>query len=338
MSIEIKKLPKSEVEITGEMPAEEFSKFWQKALDEFSREAKLPGFRPGKVPEKVVVEKVGDGAVLDKAAELAIRDIFPRIIVERKLDVIGPPRANVTKITKGGPLGFKFQVAVLPEVELAENFREIAKKVFEKKEKIIVEDREIEESLEYLRKMRAKAPVGDDKESGLPELNDEFAKSVGKFETLIELRETIGQNIQLEKEEKAKEKRRLESLDAILKLSKIEIPDILVNAEKGKMLSELKSSITGMGMKWEDYLAQVKKTEEEILKGWDKDALHRVNFGLLLRKLGEVLKPEVKDEEAEDMMAKFGSIPENVDKIRLKEYARGIIRNEKIFNILEEEV
>jgi len=336
MSIEIKKLPKSEIEITGEMPAEEFSKFWQKAISELSKDATIPGFRPGKVPEKVVVDKAGEGAVLDKAAELAIRDIFPRIIMERKLDVIGPPRAHVTKITKGGPLGYKFQAAVLPEVELADNYREVAKKVFEKKEKIIVEDREIDESLEYLRKMRTKAPTEQGKEGELPELNDEFAKSVGKFETLVELRETVGENIRMEKEQKGKEKKRLESLDAILKVSKIEVPDILIDSEKNKMLSELRGNVAGMGLKWEDYLKQVKKTEEEILNGWREDALRRVNYGLLLRKMGEIFKPEISEKEIEDMAAKFGSGSENLDKERLKDYAYGIIRNEKIFKFLEE--
>ena len=326
--IEIKKLPKSEIEITGEMPAEEFSKFWQKAINKLAKEINIPGFRPGKIPEKILIEKAGDGAVLDKAAELAIRDIYPRIVEEKKLDVIGPPRANVTKITKGGPLGFKFQVAVLPDIGLADDYREIARKVFEKKEKIIVEDKEIDESLEYLRKMR--------KEGELPELNDEFAKSVGEFKTLVELKEMIGKNIQTEKEMKMKEKKRLEMLDAILKASKIEIPDILVDAEKSKMLSELKANITSMGMKWEDYLKQAKKTEQEMFDGWNEDATRRVNYGLLLRKLGEILNPEIDDKEIEDMVAKFGPGSENIDKEKLKDYAYGMVRNDKIFKILEE--
>jgi len=340
MPIEIKKLPKSEVEITGEMPAEEFSGYWQKAVNEFSKEASIPGFRPGKVPEKVIVEKVGEGNILEKSAELAIKNIYPKIVAEKKLDVIGPPTANITKLAKGSPLGFKFVAAVLPEIGLAENYKEVAKKVFDKKEKILVEDKEIDESIEYLRKMRVSRQSSEQaeegKESELPELNDEFAKSVGKFETLVELRETISKNIQLEKEEKEKEKKRLEALDAILKVSNLEVPEILVDAEKNKMLSELKANITSMGMKWEEYLAQVKKTEEEILKGWSDGALRRVSYGLLLKKLDEDLKPEIADKEIEEMAGKINPHSENVDKNRLKDYAYGIVRNEKIFKILED--
>ncbi|MCF7835666.1 MAG: hypothetical protein K9M15_00915 [Candidatus Marinimicrobia bacterium] len=351
--LEIKKLEKSEVEIAGEIPAEEFAGYWGKALAEMSKDVSVAGFRPGKVPEKILVEKFGENAILDKAAEMALGEFYPKIVREKKLEVISPPQVTVTKITKNGPLGFKLRAIVLPEIKLPEDYQAIAKKVSEKKEEVVVADKEIDDAIEYLRKMKANTPENnnsseelkkegeDKKEEKLPEVNDDFAKSVGKFESLAELKETIKKNIQAEKENKSKEKKRIEMMDAIINKTEVEIPEVLVEGEKRKMLNELKSSIANMGLKWEDYMNHVKKKEEEILAGWEKDALKRVKYGLLLEQLTKDLKIEISDEDITAKIKDLGLDPrmgekEGVDKDRIKGYAFGIIRNEKIFKFLEE--
>ncbi|MFC1756872.1 trigger factor [Patescibacteria group bacterium] len=331
MSLEIKQLPKSEIEITGEIPAEEFSAFWPKALKDLSKDASIPGFRKGKIPENILIDKIGEGAVLDKSAEMALQEVYPKIIKEKKIEAIGMPQATVTKIAKGSELGFKFKTAILPEIKLPENFKEVASKFLSKKEDLKVEDKEVDEAIEYIRKSRAK---GEKKE--LPELNDEFAKSVGNFETMDELKKTINDNLKQEKEFKQQESKRLESLDAILKESKYEIPDILIDSEKHKMLHELQSNITNMGMKWEDYLGQIKKKEEEILEGWTEDAERRVKYGLILRRIHEELKIDISEEEIKEKCKELGV--EDLSKPEVqgaKDYAYGIIRNEKIFKSLE---
>jgi FKBP-type peptidyl-prolyl cis-trans isomerase (trigger factor) len=331
MPIEIKQLPKSEVEITGELSGEEFAKFWPKAMEELARHVSIPGFRPGKVPENFLVEKIGEGAILEKAGELALQNIYPKIIAEKKLEIIGSPRATITKISKGGVLGYKFQSALIPQIELPGNYRETAAAVGKKQEEIIVEEKEVDEAIEYLRKSRAKK---ENKEM-IP-LDDEFAGSVGSFSSLEELKNTIRKNIRQEKEFKNKEKKRLEMLEAILKKSRVEIPDILVETEKHKMLHELQSNILSMGLNWEDYLKHIKKTHDELLAGWTDDALRRANYGLLLRQLGQALEIKVEEPEIEEKIKEFDiKEGDNVDRQRLKDYAYGIIRNEKVFNILE---
>ncbi len=336
MSLEIKQLPKSEVEISGEIPAEEFSKFWPKAVADMSKDVSIPGFRPGKIPEKVLVDKIGESAILEKSAEMALQGVYGEILKEKKIEAIGYPKANITKIAKGEALGYKFITAVLPEVTLPENYKEVAGKVAKKEEKITVEEKEVDDSIEYLRKTRVKGPANKDDKAELPELNDDFAKTVGKFKTLDELREAIKKNLKAEKEFKFKEKKRLEMLDAVLKETKMEIPDILIESEKSKMLSELKGNILNMGLKWEDYLAQLKKKEEELLEGWTEDALRRIKYGMILRHLSKALDIKVEDSEVEEEIKKFNLPEENkVDKNKISDYAYGVIRNEKIFKLLE---
>ncbi len=328
MPLEIKKLAKSEVEITGEVPADVFDKCWQKAIKKFSAEVTIPGFRPGNAPEKILIEKISEGVILERAAEIAIQEAYPEIVKEHKLDVIGPPRASITKIAKSSPLGFKIRASLLPEIKLAENLKDIAGRVMKIKEEANVEEKEIDASLEQLRKMRTKEGAP------LPELNDDFAKSVGKFNGLLDLRGAIRENLKYEKEARLKEKKRLEILEEIIKASEMEIPDILIEAEKAKMLEEFKNNITGFGLKWEDYLAHLKKKEEEILEGWAGDALKRVKYGLTLRQLADDLKIEVTDKEIEEKITTFHIHDDEkaeIDHDRLKDYAYGIIRNDKVF-------
>ncbi|MDO8676326.1 MAG: trigger factor [Candidatus Azambacteria bacterium] len=338
MQIEIKKLPKSEIEITGELPAEEFMKFWQKAVKELASEVRIHGFRQGNVPENILVERIGDRAVLDRAAELSVRETYYNIAEEHKLDVIGHPHVSITKIAKSSPLGFKIQTAVLPEFCLPENFKEIANKMNSQKEIIEVTQKEIEETLEQLRKMRAQKP------EELPALDDEFAKIVGKFDTLDELKNAVKENLKLEKENHLKEKKRLEIMDSILKEIELSIPATLIDGEKMRMLSEFKSSLENMGLKWEDYLAHLKKTdlsaealakaEEEILNGWSDEAEKRCKYGLLLKKLADELKIEVSDAEIEEKIA-VSRVEGDIAQERLKDYIYGIIKNEKILKFLE---
>jgi len=342
MSIQIKELSNCEIEITYEISGEEFDKFWGRAVKEMSLGVKMDGFRPGNIPEKVVISKVGENAVLEKAGEIAIRDTYSKIIKEKKLDAIGLPRASILKIAKSAPFSFKIVTAILPEIKLPENYKEIANKVMSKKEEVKVEEKEIDTTLEQLRKMKISPEEKQKEKPKLPELNDEFAKSVGKFETLNELKDALKQNIKYEKEMKKKQEKRIESLDEILKEMKFDIPQVLVDGEKKNMMNDFKTSITSMGMKWEDYLKQIKKTEGEIYKGWDAEALKRVKYGLLLEQLGREIDFEITDSEVEEKIKTFhiheGPIhgdAGNVDQDKLKDYAYGIIRNEKIFNFLE---
>jgi len=137
---EIKKLPKSEVEITGEIPADEFERAFSKAMTELNQKAGIPGFRPGHVPENVLIEKVGEAAILEEAAEIALREAYPKMLEENKIEAIGRPEITITKIARKNPLGFKIKTAVLPEITLPD-YKKIAGEAMTAKEEVKVEER-----------------------------------------------------------------------------------------------------------------------------------------------------------------------------------------------------
>ena len=94
-----------------------------------------------------------------------------------------------------------------------------------------------------------------------------------------------------------------------------------------------------MGLKWEDYLSRVKKSEAEINEELKKDALKRVWFALVLDAVAKKENIEVSDEQIEkkedEIMASYSEEQKNkLDRERLKIYTYDVLRNEKVFIFL----
>ena len=192
------KLPHSEVEITVEMPASVLDEYRKKAITALGKEAELDGFRKGKVPEKVLIAKIGEGRVLEEAAELALQDVTPNILASEKMNFISQPRVSVTKLAIGNPIEFKMTVALMPEIGLPD-YKKIAKEEMAKPdEPIVVSDADVEKVVEDIRKRMAPLPetISSDKDEkteelkspALPEPNDELLKQLGDFKDVADFK------------------------------------------------------------------------------------------------------------------------------------------------------
>lgn len=343
MKIDIKQLPESEVEITGELTVEEFEGQREEVLKEFMAEADIPGFRKGHAPANLVEQKVGEEKILFEMAEHALGHLYPTILKENKIDAVGRPAITITKIAKNNPLGFTIKTAVMPEIKLAD-YKKIAKKEGGKEpELIVVEEKEIDEVIEEARKAKAKssskasADEGSQAETELPEVNDEFAKSLGKgeFQSLSDLREKIKQNIEYNKKYRAKEKKRLLIVDEIIKATDISLPNILIEGELNKMAFEMKDQIESMGLKYEDYLKHIKKTEEELRKEWREEAVKRGKFSLIMNRIATEEKISADPAELEKEVKHILEHYKDADPARVRAYAENVLINEKVFEFLE---
>ncbi|MEK7142007.1 MAG: trigger factor [Patescibacteria group bacterium] len=337
--LEIKLLPNAEVEIIGEISAEIFMSGRNEAMKEFSEEVELKGFRKGKIPENILITHLGNTAILEKMAIIAMEKAYPKIIAEYKIRAIGRPEISITKMEENNPLGFKIKTAILPDITLPD-YKSIAKKVMAEREDISATDEDVSKTVESIRKSKAvKKEVDGKTEELLPELSDEFAKTLGSFENIDALKNTIRLNITEEKKAKAREAKRMEILDKVAEKIEQEMPKYLIDLEKDKMLDEMKRNITQMGMKWEDYLAHIKKTEEELRNDWEKDAVKRVKYGYILDEMTEKekieLPPEELDKEINAMIDYHKKLGQELDTERVRRYLTGIMRNEKLFQILE---
>lgn len=179
-------------------------------------------------------------------------------------------------------------------------------------------------------------------ERKLPELTDEFVKNLGSFNTLEALKSNIREGILQEKTEKENQRIRALTIEEIANAAEMEIPDVLIHAEIEKMLQELKSGVGDMGMRFDKYLEHVKKTLEELKKEWMGEAEKRVRIALVLREIAEKesINPEEHEveERANQFLQRFRSVKDaekNIDANELREYTRGVLRNEKVFEFLE---
>ena len=92
MEYTVKKLEKSEVEITVTVPQAELEKYMEKASEELAKNAKIKGFRPGKAPKEVIEKEFGKQTIIHKAQDLALQKTYPEVVVKEKLQVVASPK------------------------------------------------------------------------------------------------------------------------------------------------------------------------------------------------------------------------------------------------------
>ena len=151
MQVEIKKLPKSQIELTITHAYEELGDYLARAARRLAQVVELPGFRKGKAPYDIVKQRLGEQAILEEAAEDIIKLSYVDTVKNKDLAVVGRPEVNVQKMTPGNDFVFRAVATLWPEVQLAD-FDQI--KVVAQAVKVAAE--EIDKVLQDLRKMRAK--------------------------------------------------------------------------------------------------------------------------------------------------------------------------------------
>src|SRR5260221_504803 len=98
MKTEIKKLAKSQIEVSFELDEQEFSKYIDKALEHLKSHVKMDGFRKGQVPKEMVAKKLGDEAVMMEAGDLAVKETYVKYVNENSLEPVGQPEIQIKKI------------------------------------------------------------------------------------------------------------------------------------------------------------------------------------------------------------------------------------------------
>ncbi len=174
-------------------------------------------------------------------------------------------------------------------------------------------------------------------EREMPELNDEFVKGLGKFETVEELRKNIREGMTKEKLEKEKERVRLKIMEQLVKSANLDLPEVM-----------LTRTLNGMVQEYKDYAAlafrggekQKPESDEEIRKKLEDKARQSVATNLVLFQIAKDEKLEPTPQEVEEDSNRFlGSMRRehagNLDPQKLYDYSYGIVQNKKVFEFLE---
>ncbi|MEI6280885.1 MAG: trigger factor [bacterium] len=356
MKITIKKLPKSEVEIEGEIDSDIFESYFAKALKKISEKVEIDGFRKGKIPENVLLSKVPEITILEEMAEMALSEHYPKIIAgetnSEKIDALGRPEISITKLARKNPLGFKIKTAVLPTIKLPD-YKDVAKttisKITDKEKDATATDEDVENTIMDIRKSRApKKHVAEHvhkegeeheheepKEAELPDFNDAFVQALGPFKDVADFKIKLKENIKIEKENNQKEKTRLKIIEEIINKSEMDLPELLVEIELDKILYRMESDITQMGLKFEDYLKHLNKTVEDLKKEFRGDAEKKAKLALILNEIAKVEKIIADEEQVAKEVAAILEHYKDADPERATLHARNVLTNEKIFQFLE---
>ncbi len=150
MKVEVKPGDKGKKVLTITVSSDEQQPFLDKAATKLSLQKPISGFRPGKAPREVVEQKYGKMAVLEKAVDDIITHTYYQAIKDENLTVVGRPQIDIKSLTPEADFVYTAEVVLLPKVKLGD-----WQKAKISEPKVEVTDKEIDEVLQDLQKMRA---------------------------------------------------------------------------------------------------------------------------------------------------------------------------------------
>jgi trigger factor len=380
------------------------------------KKARLPGFRPGKIPRKVFEQAYGADAITSQAMEEVLPDAYAAAVREHDLDPVDRPRMEVVEETEGRPTRLKATVEVRPQIEL-KDYKGLAVS----RPAVTVTDDDVERSLQALAKDRAtlvpverpaqlgdvvtidyegridgelfdggtaqnqvtelsgdrfipgfvdgiagmstgqakdvEAQFPDDysverlagktatfgitlhdvKQLEIPAIDDEFAKSVSKNETLEELRDDVRKRLGAIAESRG---RRIVGNAIVEKLSAshdFPLPPSLVDAEVDHLMSDVAGNASRSGKTLEEYLTESGKTEEQLRAELRTEAESRVKTTLLIEQIAKIehiaATPADVTQELEALSRQYGQPVARIRKAlgnSLLSLMDGIVRNKTL--------
>lgn len=186
-----------------------------------------------------------------------------------------------------------------------------------------------------------KVKLHEIKKKELPTLDDEFAKDVSEFDTLDELKKDIKTKL----EEQSAENQKMETEDAVIKEVcknvKVDIPSGMVELEVEDMLKNIETRLSYQGLKLDQYLKIIGKTEDEIKKEYEPQAKEAITSRLMLE---AVIKAEKIEATEDEIVAKMKEMAKNYGKAEddeeflnnknVRKYIKSGIESEKALDFL----
>ena len=184
-----------------------------------------------------------------------------------------------------------------------------------------------------------KVKLHEIKKKELPELDDEFAKDVSEFDTLDELKKSIKEKLTKNNEQRAKYETEDAAIKAVCEESELDVPSGMIELETDNMLKDFEQRLAYQGLNLEQYLKMLGKTEEEIRKEYEPQAIEAIKSRLVLEAVIKAEKIEASEEEVkakmEEMAKSYGKDVEELSKNEnLKNYLEDGIKSEKALEFI----
>ena len=114
----VEALEGNRVKVSVDIEAEEFEERLEEAFRKIARQIRLPGFRPGKAPRRVLEARLGPHAARGEALSDAVPEYYAQAVVDHDVDVIAPPEIDITSAAEEGPVSFDAVVEVRPLITI----------------------------------------------------------------------------------------------------------------------------------------------------------------------------------------------------------------------------
>jgi trigger factor len=358
--------------IEVEIPADLISRESNRVASEFGKHAKIPGFRPGKIPQNVVRTRFAK-EIQEEVVQRVLGETFRNAIKDKGLEAVGEPQLeHLDPYIDGAPMKFKARFEVKPQIELheyrgleiddpkievtdtdidamierlrdqASHYRVETERGLDEGDFGVIdivstgeglepktdsghfkvgEDSPMPELHDALRGKKAGDTASFEKEYGedahneewrgktirhevtlkeirvqeKPEVNDEFAKSVGGWDSVDLMRETIGNDIRRHREVETVRMKRNQIGDRLLALHDFDVPEALVEEELGKSLNNYARYLAAQGVNLETAEIDWRQMGEQFRP----EAVKRVKRGLILEAIAKKENIHISDVEVD---------------------------------------
>lgn len=177
------------------------------------------------------------------------------------------------------------------------------------------------------------------KKKELPELDDEFAKDVSEFDTLDELKKSIKERIEVENKNKEKYETEEAAIKVVCDNTELDIPSGMIEMEIDNMVKDIESRLSYQGLKLEQYLQMIGKTEAEMRKEFEEQATRSVKSRLVLEAIVNAEDLKAVDEEITEKLKEMAKQynkdeKELLENEQLKSYIADNMKTEKAIEFI----
>ena len=322
-----------ELEIT--IPYDNFSHSYDLLLKDYSKDLDIKGFRKGKVPSNLVSPQVKEVVKFETFEKLAPMYVNTALSKE-KLQPIAPPEfKEIPKFLDNLDIPFTVIVTTMPQFKLGD-----MKKVKVKKEKLAIEEKEIDQAIEELKQSQ---------KTEEKEVNDKWAKEVAKIigekdiTTVEQLRNKIKEALLKQKEHYQMHKLQDEALKMAVEESKIEIPQPAIDYEARERENAFNEDMKNRGVNIEDFLKANSITIEKMRELWQLDSKEAIESDVFLSLYADTKDIKVTNEELDKKIEEIKKERPDADKsifsnLEWRQYIEKVTRKENAFRSFIEEV
>lgn len=261
------------IKLTITIPSQEVSKTWEEITNEAIKTVEIPGFRAGKAPRKLLIEKLDQNKIREEVLRKLLPEYYLGAVTEHKIKPIINPKIHIEKIEDGKDWQFTALTSEVPLVTLGD-YKESIKKLTAKS-KIIVPGKE------------EKKPA---------------------FEEIVKV---------------------------MLENVKVTIPQILIEQEVDRLLSQLLDEVKKLGLTLDQYLSSSGKTAENLRREYREKAAYDIKIEFVLQKIAEVEKITVEEKEIEEAIAKAKDENEKKNLQANRYLLASILRQQKTLDYLK---